>query len=223
MHIEKSGIYRILNTVNGKQYIGSSKDLDSRKNKHFNRLNRNDHENEHLQRAFNIYGEQAFLFEILLECSEGDLIQEEQQFIDEAVAQNGRENLYNICPTADRRIIAEETRKKISIANSGRHPSEETKKKQSLANSGENHPNFGEPRSEETKKKLSIINFGENNPMFGKIGENSPGSKLTNSQAEEIRLMVKNGIKQIDLAKKFEVCNATISKIVNNKTYKQSE
>lgn len=65
--LQKSGIYQITNLVNFKQYIGSSKKLRSRKNSHFADLRKNSHHNQHLQNAWNKYGEDNFKFIILEE------------------------------------------------------------------------------------------------------------------------------------------------------------
>lgn len=59
------GIYKILNTVNGKIYIGSSVNLRKRLYEHRRLLRLSKHENYHLQNAFTKYGEQNFKFEII--------------------------------------------------------------------------------------------------------------------------------------------------------------
>lgn len=46
-----SGIYRIINSVNGKCYVGSSIDLNRRRKEHFYHLENNSHPNIHLQNA----------------------------------------------------------------------------------------------------------------------------------------------------------------------------
>lgn len=66
----KSGIYKIENTVNGKVYVGQTKDLKRRKTSHFCDLRYNRHHNCHLQNAFNKYGENAFRFEVIEYCHE---------------------------------------------------------------------------------------------------------------------------------------------------------
>ena len=50
------GVYKIVNTVNGKIYIGSSKNIDRRWNEHIRVLELNAHNNQHLQNAWNKYG-----------------------------------------------------------------------------------------------------------------------------------------------------------------------
>lgn len=56
------GIYCIENTVNGKKYIGQSVNIYTRWKQHKNDLNNDAHCNEHLQSAWNCYGEEAFKF-----------------------------------------------------------------------------------------------------------------------------------------------------------------
>lgn len=57
-----SGIYAIVNTINGKVYIGSSKSVEGRCNGHFRDLRNHKHYNVKLQRAWNKYGEQSFSY-----------------------------------------------------------------------------------------------------------------------------------------------------------------
>jgi group I intron endonuclease len=54
------GIYKIVNTVNGKAYVGQSQNIKKRITEHFRLLRANKHSNPRLQNAFNKYGEEAF-------------------------------------------------------------------------------------------------------------------------------------------------------------------
>lgn len=60
----ESGIYKITCIVNGRFYIGSAVNLRKRKNNHWHSLRQNKHYNLPMQRAWNKYGEQAFIFEV---------------------------------------------------------------------------------------------------------------------------------------------------------------
>ncbi len=60
-----SGIYKITCSANKKIYIGSSINLCRRKNEHWNDLRQNKHSNPIMQSAWNKYGEQTFVFEVL--------------------------------------------------------------------------------------------------------------------------------------------------------------
>lgn len=75
------GIYIILNTINGKKYVGQSKRLARRHRRHFNELKNNNHVNSHLQRAWNKYGGENFEFKVILNCDVDDLTYYENFFI----------------------------------------------------------------------------------------------------------------------------------------------
>lgn len=76
-----SGIYVIVNTKNGKVYVGKSKDIRGRWQSHINDLNANRHANRHLQAAWNKYGATVFRFQKLEYCSIEQLDEREQHFI----------------------------------------------------------------------------------------------------------------------------------------------
>lgn len=78
-----SGIYSITNKIDGKFYIGSSKNLHKRWMTHRSELRRNHHCNQHLQSAWNKYGEENFEFLILEEVKNLNILKEiEQKYID---------------------------------------------------------------------------------------------------------------------------------------------
>lgn len=59
------GVYQIKNTVTGKLFIGSSLDLPGKFNGNRFQLNVKSHRNPQLQADWNLYGENAFTFEVL--------------------------------------------------------------------------------------------------------------------------------------------------------------
>lgn len=75
------GVYKITNNVNGKFYVGSSKDIKYRWKQHRDKLNDNKHGNTHLQNAWNKYGEDNFKFEIIEECSPEMQFEREQFYL----------------------------------------------------------------------------------------------------------------------------------------------
>jgi group I intron endonuclease len=76
------GVYRIRNLINQKSYYGSSKNIHKRWVTHNKQLKNNTHDNQILQRAWNKYGEKNFVFEIIEECSENELFEIEQKYLD---------------------------------------------------------------------------------------------------------------------------------------------
>ena len=88
------GIYKIINILNQKYYVGSSINLEERKQKHFRTLRRNKHVNDYLQNAWNKYGEENFKWEIVEILNDLDLAEirkVEQKYIDADF-----DNQYNI-------------------------------------------------------------------------------------------------------------------------------
>lgn len=111
----ESGIYEIVNLVNGKRYVGSAAKTSLRWRQHRRFLKRGDHPNIHLQRAWAKHGEVAFVFRVIEICPVERLIEREQAHIDEGAD-------YNICPTAGStlgRPHSEDTRKKIAARKVG--------------------------------------------------------------------------------------------------------
>lgn len=108
--LEKPGVYKILNNINGKYYIGSTKmKVRLRLNHHMQALRNNRHKNTHLQRAWNKYGENSFSFIILENCTRDIVYQREQYYLD------NRDKLlsYNINPNATGFTECEETLERL--------------------------------------------------------------------------------------------------------------
>lgn len=131
------GIYKITNIKNNKLYIGSSKDIYQRKQEHFRNLEQNKHTNPRLQNAYNYYGKENFVFEVLeiLKGSEDQFIVEDK-YIKSLEAYNPKIG-YNINIGTQEIKISEETRQKISKNNAryflGKKLNNKTKKKMSEA------------------------------------------------------------------------------------------
>ena len=73
-------VYKIVNKINKKIYIGSSINFKKRKRCHISKLKRNIHENPHLQNSVNKYGIENFEINII-EKVETDILEREQFYI----------------------------------------------------------------------------------------------------------------------------------------------
>ena len=63
-----SGVYQILNTVNGKPYVGSSANIERRWSVHRHALSKGTHHSVKLSRAYAKHGADAFAFSVLETC-----------------------------------------------------------------------------------------------------------------------------------------------------------
>ena len=150
------GIYMITCLVSGKKYVGSTGSghgLRKRWSSHKHVLNQGCHANPHLQSAWNKYSEAAFSYAILEKCPEAILLVREEYWM--AYHKTLDRNFgYNI-RTAERHLISDETKKKMSIARLGVPLSEATRAKLRISLLG-NQNSLGHKHSNESKKKMSI-------------------------------------------------------------------
>jgi group I intron endonuclease len=112
-----SGIYKISNVVNGKIYIGATKDFRIRWNVHKSDLALGTHCNNHLQHSYNKHGLSNFKFDILLRCDLTDLVQIEQYFLD---FYQPEYNILKVAGFSTGYKHTEESKKKISIGHKGK-------------------------------------------------------------------------------------------------------
>lgn len=94
----KTGIYKIVNKVNSKLYIGYATDIIARWYGHKSKLRRNIHPNKYLQYAWNKYKEDNFEFSIIEECNRKDLCKKEDYYV-KLINPLDRMLGYNIEPT----------------------------------------------------------------------------------------------------------------------------
>jgi group I intron endonuclease len=75
-------IYKILNKIDNKFYIGSTCNIKKRWKQHINSLHQGKHHSIYLQRAWDKYGEINFIFSIIGSCSKKEAKEYEQYFLD---------------------------------------------------------------------------------------------------------------------------------------------
>lgn len=145
-----TGIYKIENIITNDIYIGSAIDIKSRWRRHKLDLRKEKHHSIILQRAYDKYGIENFIFEILEECEKEHLINIEQKYLDE------KSPKYNICSYAYNTL--------------GRKDTEETKvkkRKYALEN------NIRPPKEtyENRRKKVAMIENGVEIKRFESLSE----------------------------------------------------
>ena len=77
-----SGVYKIINLINNKLYVGSSSNLRKRERDHFTELERGVHKNKHLQSAYKLYNKDSFKFELIENCINDELIKRDKVNLD---------------------------------------------------------------------------------------------------------------------------------------------
>lgn len=169
------GIYKIINVVNNKFYVGSAEDFTRRKRVHWWMLRRGNHANKHLQAAWLKYGEPAFTFVIVEELpAETDVLAAENIWLKEHV---GKEYCYNIATDATSPQTGmygeknsmwgktfshtDEAKAKIAAASAARVQTEEEKAKRRKSMRGHHV-------APSTKAKISATLSGEGNYWYGK-------------------------------------------------------
>lgn len=164
----KTGIYQIINLLNNDIYIGSAaRSLYSRWRQHKSDLKLNKHRNIHLQRAYNKYGKDNFIFEVIEYCESEKCIEREQYYMDllkpryninpKASSGLGRKMTPEQCLAHGQRMkgkkawnkgipFSVKSRKKMSEARKGKEPWNKNKKcprnKPILRNDGKIYPNI---------------------------------------------------------------------------------
>lgn len=146
-------IYQITNMVNSKYYIGSAQSYERRVWQHKYDLKKGIHKNPRLQAAWNKYGEEAFVFEVLETIPENeDQLAWENRYLHVHV---GKPECYNINRDAEAprigQFLSEESKLKLSINRTGKA-------------AGEEHYRYGHQVPEDIRKKIGDTQRGVKKP-----------------------------------------------------------
>lgn len=146
-------IYKITNKSNGKIYIGQT----IRALKERWRCHKNSDSCTYLHRAIKKYGAESFTVE-QIDCAVNreELNLKEQHWIEHynSIYPNG----YNLQSGGKHFDVSDETRKRLSVALSGRKLSDETKRKIGIASKSRKPPMLGKRQSEHQKEKCRLSN-----------------------------------------------------------------
>lgn len=192
----QSGVYQIVCKPTGKVYIGSAVWLAKRKRYHREDLLKGKHHSQHLQKAWNKYGADAFGYSVLEYCEKEKIIEREQFYID-LLKSSDREHGFNIQPKAYSNLgmkFGPEMKAKISAARKktgctlsieqieelrermkgnsfsvGLKHSELSKEKMKAARKGR-APSLGMRHTDETRQKMSEKRKGRPLSLKNRIG-----------------------------------------------------
>jgi len=223
-------IYKITHIDSGKSYIGMTMDYLRRMKNHFNDNNPNC---RYLHRAIKKYNKVAFQHKILYRCNSWEtLCQKEKEYIRLFKTKSpkgynltdGGEGIYGLkhsdeskkkmSESSKGRIVSLETRRKLSEINKGHIVSNAARKKISNSHKGRTF-------SKETLKKMSDAGKTKifSDETRKKISESQ--KIFSKNQILEIRKLLKIGIFQSIIAKKFNTVQSAISSIKLNKHYSE--
>ena len=185
----KVGIYCFENTLDGKKYIGKSKNIKYRTRQHIYDLRKGHDESCILQNAWSKHGEEYFKIYIVEECSI-ELLNEKEIYWIRELHSHKSENGYNVtwggdCSPMEGRHHTKETIQRLSETKIGennywfgKHHSDETKEKMS-----KNHIGMtGYFHTDESKYKTSVSTMGEKNHNFGKNFSKDHKQKISDSK-----------------------------------------
>lgn len=171
-------IYKIINLINNKFYVGSTNNHYERFRVHRNRLRGNKHHSKHLQAAWNKYGEESFVFHVIEEIVDASLLRAaEDVWLSEWV---GKEQCYNTSRYSDspmRGLPKEQT------PMYGKNHSDETKQLIRDARLIQDDPRTGKTHSEETKERIRKAKLANpSRAWLGKTRDEETRKKIGDTQ-----------------------------------------
>lgn len=193
---KRSGIYSIVNKINGYRYIGQSKNVTIRLSQHKTLLRNNHHIYRNgdlslLQKAWNKYGEDSFKFTIIEFCDPDKLNDREMYWIDFYKCNHSKYRQgYNVTDGGEGAYSNKNVKGRIHIHNGVLskmvYPEEfeefekqgfikgilpehiEKMNKNKTPKTGKEHWAYGRKLSDEHKRKISEANKGRTGWMKGK-------------------------------------------------------
>nr|YP_009744343.1 GIY-YIG endonuclease [Xylaria hypoxylon]QIE13211.1 GIY-YIG endonuclease [Xylaria hypoxylon] len=206
----KAAIYRWINKINSKTYVGSSVNLAARFYLYYS-LKQLNSQKTAIHNALLKYGHKNFKLEILEYCVEGaNPVEREQYFLDILKPE------YNICKIANSPLGVKRN-KMFSIKLS------KTRRGKKIRKSSLNSVSAVRFHTYETKAKMSLRNPGVNVKIFDKLGNLINEFPTIKSTAEYIGVCSKTisriyetGISYDEFIYKFEIKDLKISVYDNN-------
>lgn len=189
---DKIGIYDIRNVLTGRQYIGQTGECFQRRYWHHRwKLRNGCHDNKHLQAAYDKYGEDAFVFEIL------ETVQSAESLDDCEIRQiAAHPNAYNILEGGGGRR--------------GTHMSEHAKQ---IVGSKNRAHMTGRRHTEETKRRMSETRRGQTYTRHSKT------NVISESIAFQIKTRLLRGESATSIANDLSIPRSVVANILSNNTW----
>lgn len=213
LHKQVSGIYIITNSINNRIYIGSAVSLYNRYHTHKLDLVKNRHHSKKMQRFVNKYGIDKLRFSILEVCNKNILIEREQHHLDYFIP------FFNTSKKAGSTlgVKASETLKS--------HFSKIRKGKQTTGMLGKKHKQSSIDLIRQKAKQRGITKEFMLASIKANTGRKHSQKEIRNRQLSQLKITPNqalnivcdniNGVRQIDLAKKYNVSQRVISRVIN--------
>mgnify|MGYP001427389712 CR=1 FL=1 len=211
------GIYALKNIVTKQYYVGQSKKINKRIEKHFKDLIKNKHVNKHLQNSFNKYGEKSFEVIILEELELKDLKKRESYWVEKYKCLKEGFNVLPVYGGGDslkqgltlEEIYgierAKEIKEKLSLSHKGQVTSELAKKRASEVNKGK--ATWSKGLTKETDNRLKLRSeLVKEKFKAGEIISARKGMKNSEEHKKKISLANK-GKERLSSARKIVVDN----------------
>ena len=179
------GIYQIVNTLNGKRYVGSSVDIEKRWQKHQQDLRKGSHHAQHLQHSWNKSGGDKFIIRVIFECEREELIENEQAELDKGYD-------YNSSPTAGNTLglkFSEDARARVRQNRLDRYAADPEGYAALMSSLSK-----GKPKSAEWKRKASESKAGVSKSAEQCEKMARSRAELTKDQVLEVRVLRPEGM-----------------------------
>ena len=206
----QTGIYEIVNTVNGKRYVGSSVDIKKRWQAHLLGLRKGRHHAQHLQRSFNKYGEDKFILVLIRLCERNELIAYEQEELDSGYD-------YNSSPTAQSTLglkFGDEARERVRQERFARRDADPEGYSKIMSDLS-----IGKVRTEEWRNKVRCKLKGVPKSKQHAEKMRISRSPLSDCKVREVRLAREKGMTLKDISESCKVTYSQAQHICSGKGY----
>lgn len=226
-------IYFLENKVNHNNYIGATIRLRKRLLNHLKKLKRNQHSNKKIQKEWDKYQQNKFVFGVIEETTKKEKRDREQYYINKLKPEYNKiidirkgPDPDKISQTLQGREFSQEHKDKIARANKNRiwRDKSRQKNRQHRLNSTQSEETKakisqslkGREVSKETREKLRKLHIG----ISKNKGEDNSSAKLTAKEVKNIKRMLQNSkLTHKEIADIYPVSKGTIDKISEGKVW----